>query len=270
MSSCLPRTVVPAPTRSGYDSSDSLPADSFINSSPGLLIPPLSERKSSLSKSAPTTPGGTKKHAHFDEVKIEHRYSLQRTITAPSSFESMPTILLSESNEPREKDYRSRPPSPSRSPSISSVSDSTTASDGSEGVYMDAADSKSMMWHPASDGPTSKPPLSRFSSDPGEDRTHSLHSHSSRTPLVSFDRVPSDSSSSAKSTSSSLSQKAIRLATHITKQPAACATTHVNVLARVTSSPHMPDVDSGSLLDTRLNSNVSQSVTSPDGSFKAT
>lgn len=38
------------------------------------------------SKSAPSTPGNPKKHAHFDNENLEHHYPLRRTTTAPSSL----------------------------------------------------------------------------------------------------------------------------------------------------------------------------------------
>jgi len=46
------------------------------------------------SKSAPTTPGGSKKHARFDDAKLEEHYPLRRTTTAPSSLERLPTAFF--------------------------------------------------------------------------------------------------------------------------------------------------------------------------------
>jgi len=61
------------------------------------------------SKSAPTTPGGSKKRARFDDNNLEEYHFLRRTSTAPSTLErlDLPPSLLS--NDHDNDDYLREP-----------------------------------------------------------------------------------------------------------------------------------------------------------------
>ncbi|KAF2226486.1 hypothetical protein BDZ85DRAFT_50603 [Elsinoe ampelina] len=270
------RTFTPPLNQGRAGSSDSSSLKSFLDKGPGIPIPQRQnltspELKSALSKSAPTTPGPSKKHAHFDDVKIEHRYSLHRTITAPSSFESTPSLLIPDMHDsaPQHLDPVSMEDSPPRSPDESSDAEE---SDGSTSGYMDATHSRSLLRRSNTGDsiPTStKHVMTRWSSDP-EQRTIKVLSQQNHHDVASLlHREESDSSHSSRSVTSSIIGGTLQLPASMIKRPAECATTHVSILARAHSTSDTADPDSVALLDTRLSPPPPQSVYSPSGSFKA-
>ncbi|KAG8626924.1 hypothetical protein KVT40_005869 [Elsinoe batatas] len=205
------RTFTPPPNPGRAGSSDSSSLKSFLDKGPGIPIPrrqdPNSpELKSALSKSAPTTPGPSKKHAHFDDVKIEHRYSLHRTITAPSSFESTPSLLFP---DPHDSTLQHLDPVNVEDSPPQSADESSNAeeSDDSTGVYMDATDSRSLLRRSnTADSMRISPKhvMTRWSSDPQQRTVKMPPSDTWQAVASTLQRGESDSSHSNKSATSSI------------------------------------------------------------------
>ncbi|KAF4547096.1 Hypothetical protein D9617_59g026350 [Elsinoe fawcettii] len=215
--SALPQSSSTPSSRRRAGSSDGSSIKSFLDSGPSIAIPLRqetggSELKSALSKSAPTTPGLAKKHAHFDNVKIEHRYSLHRTITAPSSFESTPSLLLAETQElpSRTLVVDDEVISPPESPSYAS----TASSDDSSAVFLEASDSRSLLRRFSagqSTRPLKEPAITRWSSDPGGQNNIARGSPRVQNERPTLTNDQSDSSSSNHSGTSSTHARGMQL-----------------------------------------------------------
>ena len=207
-----------------------------------IKLEPRREPKSALSKSAPATPGGTKKHAHFDDNFREMRQVLQRRITAPSTFDNAVNLITAQSK------YRRKKGSKSSSGSDQCLLEQGDPDDVDENsLHRDGAETVSDMSEESSDS-TILP--KRRKSATARRLTH----------VGRRLREPFGSGSPTRS-----------LSTPCQKTAADCALTHLDVLARPIPIPSKPRAKTGAtpLLDTRETTKSSQSVYSLDGNFIA-
>ena len=229
------------------------------------------------SKSEPTTPGGSKKHAHFDDARLEEHYPLRRTITAPSSLERLPTIFFAASEthdltpfpSVEAEDYMGASAwTLQENESVQGADDLSSSLNDEDDAY-EGVDAAGAAW-PAV---VKDVPLLVIDDivDESMDRPHE---HTTKADDSDIDRSDANCqipvklvSYPTRSVMSILAQR--RSFGDIYRRcPADSAITNVNVLAKSSSSPDLTDTQAGSL-DTRLTSLSTQDVRSSGGHFQA-
>ena len=223
------------------------------------------------SKSEPTTPGDSKKHAHFDDARLEEHYPLRRTITAPPSLERLPTIYFAatESHDLTPfpsvggEDYlgasawiiqenEGDPEADDTPPGLDDVEDAA------DGAWPDALED-----HPHSDD-----------DDLNNESVDQLHGHTSKLEIADDDaidlnyQIPTMSASCPTTSVMSILAQRRSFGDIYRRCPADSAITNVNVLAKSSSSPDLTDTPVGSL-DARSTYLTTQDVRSLGGHFQA-
>ncbi|KAF2153320.1 hypothetical protein K461DRAFT_312729 [Myriangium duriaei CBS 260.36] len=227
------------------------------------------ERKSALSKSAPTTPGGTKKHAHFDNDYLERRFSLQRRTTAPSSFDSSSNLPLQEYSESQGHHGNTMGNDLSDSDQDSLHTAIDHLSYGSDDPMDDNFDHVIASGE-ASDSQSENNALLGASrkhiSDRDSDDTALFRSHSEDKDHTELERASSPRPLSTRSNASHVSKPPAQTPRPV--RAADCAITHVNVIAQDDGADAESTISSDDEGETNQHASSSRGPSHPSGTLR--